>query len=59
MKCEDCRWWLEIPESGYGKCKRFPPRWVTPNDCAYPLTGPADYCGEHEEAPQDPAAAGS
>lgn len=62
MKCETCRWWHKVKmPSGeatpWGQCRRKPPAWITEQNCAFPVTGPNEYCGEHEKAPADSATA--
>jgi hypothetical protein len=54
MKCETCRWFKLIAETGpWAQCRRYPPRWVDQETCAYPVVTAADGCGEYEKAPQD------
>ena len=59
MKCETCRWFRPIDQlkTQWAQCRRYPPRWVDQETCAYPVVTATDGCGEHEKAPTDPATA--
>jgi len=60
MKCETCRWFNLIPGPGpWAQCRRYPPRWVDQDTCAYPVVTAEDGCGDHETAPKDSTAATS
>ena len=58
--CENCKFWHDPHEDdtatydNVGWCRRFPPRpflynvldSVGPDNCHFPITGDADWCGE-------------
>lgn len=47
--CGACRWWESWASGQGGECHRMPPQVQTDGEGCWPVTLPADYCGEWEE----------
>jgi hypothetical protein len=45
--CRNCRWFDQLPEKGYGACKRHPPINL---DGEHPYTDDENFCGEWSDA---------
>lgn len=55
--CIKCRWWNEHKHSGFGECRRYPPKenhnvgyQMNMKNFEFPTTNGADWCGEFNES---------
>lgn len=54
MTCQTCVYWKQLDSPGIGACRRYPPQLALTQGtllvtAQWPLTGEAEWCGEHIE----------